>query len=177
MTRVWTHEVQIPWSPKAGDGGSTYLAIPSDPPASSQWLAACLLEWLNSYRLCAKVRNAAHFLTVTSGLCSAMCETGHGGWYFFTIQPGVQGITCVHQDWGWTKPDAMTEWVEHLSLIQVSRTLAESNQWLKIWYLPLPSLAFVITRIGQGAVEWGRPTVHNWNFSCLINWCTTTTKF
>ena len=44
----------------------------------------------------------------------------------------------------------IAEWVEHLPPISVGhgiRTLIESNQWLKYWYLSLPSLALGITRI------------------------------
>ena len=45
--------------------------------------------------------------------------------------------------------------------------LVESNQWRKTLYLPLSSLALGIIMIGQGAVEWGRPIGHDWNFPLL----------
>ena len=32
-----------------------------------------------------------------------------------------------------------------------------------------PSLALGVTRIWYGAMEWGRPILCDWNFSCLIN--------
>ena len=47
------------------------------------------------------------------------------------------------------------------------RTLVESDQWLKNWYLSVHRLALCITRIGQGTVELGRPIIHDWDFPCL----------
>ena len=44
------------------------------------------------------------------------------------------------------------KWVEYQPLIFEGlgiRTLAESNQWLQIWYVSLPRLEFCIARIGQ----------------------------
>ena len=56
------------------------------------------------------------------------------------------------------------------------RTLVESNQWLKNVYLSLPSLALGIIRVGQGAMEWGRPIIHDWTFPYLINQSTNKQK-
>ena len=50
--------------------------------------------------------------------------------------------------------------------------LVKSIQWRKNWYLSLASMVLSGVNIQPGPVEWGRPIIRDWNFACLINWCT-----
>ena len=94
----------------------------------------------------------------------------------------INSMQCPHLQESYTKVrrDGQMSWA---SISQFGRSrdlsvmglnLVKSNQWLKNVYMSLPGLACIIIRIGKGAVEWGRPTVQDWNFPCLINYFTTT---
>ena len=82
-------------------------------------------------------------------------------------------------------PDWLAEWVEHpspvlgdqgirTSWLRIQtlcvRTLVESKQWLKNWYLLLPSLVLSFIKIRQGLVGQCQDIMNEWNSRSWCRW-------